>query len=71
MQRHIGAIHLIHVRLYYEYDLAKINNYEVWLASYEDLPDYYYEFGMWQYSTDGTINGIDGTVDLNVCMYKY
>lgn len=57
--------------LYYEYDLAKINNYEVWLASYEDLPDYYYEFGMWQYSTDGTINGIEGTVDLNVCMYKY
>ena len=68
---YIPVIYANRSLLYYEYDLAKINNYEVWLASYEDLPDYYYEFGMWQYSTDGTIDGIEGTVDLNVCMYKY
>lgn len=57
--------------LYYEYDLAKLADLEIWLASYEDLPDFYYDFGMWQYSTEGTINGIEGTVDLNICMYKY
>ena len=68
---YIPVIYANRSLLYYEYNLAKINNYEVWLASYEDLPDYYYEFGMWQYSTDGTIDGIEGTVDLNVCMYKY
>ena len=57
--------------LYYEYDLAKLADLELWLASYEDLPDFYYDFGMWQYSTEGTVNGIKGTVDLNICMYKY
>lgn len=57
--------------LYFEYDLAKLSDIEIWLASYEDTPNYYYDFGMWQYSKEGTINGIEGTVDLNVCMYKY
>lgn len=57
--------------LYYTYDLAKLADIEIWLASYDDVPDYYYNFGMWQYSTEGTLNGIEGNVDLNVCMYKY
>lgn len=57
--------------LYYEYDLAQLSDIEVWLASYENLPDYYYDFGMWQYTMDGTLDGIEGTVDLNICMYKY
>jgi GH25 family lysozyme M1 (1,4-beta-N-acetylmuramidase) len=57
--------------LYFEYDLAALSDIELWLASYEDVPDFYYDFGMWQYSTDGTIDGIDGTVDLNICMYNY
>lgn len=57
--------------LYFEYDLAKLADIEIWLASYEEKPNFYYDFGMWQYSTEGTIDGIEGTVDLNVCMYKY
>ncbi|MBQ9674140.1 MAG: glycoside hydrolase family 25 protein [Ruminococcus sp.] len=57
--------------LYFEYDLAKLINTEIWLASYEDNPDYYYDFGIWQYSTEGKVDGIKSDVDLNVCMYAY
>ncbi len=57
--------------LYFEYDLARLADIEIWLASYENTPNFYYDFGIWQYTTEGTVDGINGTVDLNVCMYKY
>lgn len=68
---YIPVIYANRSLLYYEYDLAKLADIELWLASYENIPDFYYDFGMWQYSMEGTINGIEGTVDLNICMYKY
>ncbi len=68
---YIPVIYANRSLLYYEYDLAKLADIELWLASYENVPDFYYDFGMWQYSMEGTVDGINGTVDLNVCMYKY
>ena len=26
----------------------------------------YYKFDMWQYATDGTVDGIEGNVDMNL-----
>ena len=68
---YISVIYANRSLLYYEYDLAKLADIELWLASYENIPDFYYDFGMWQYSMEGTLNGIEGAVDLNICMYKY
>ena len=68
---YIPVIYANRSLLYYEYDLAKLADIELWLASYENIPDFYYDFGMWQYSMEGTLNGIEGAVDLNICMYKY
>lgn len=33
--------------------------------------DFPYQFTMWQYSKAGTINGINGSVDLNICFVNY
>ena len=52
---------------YFKYDLTRLKDYELWLAQYADLPGFYYRFSMWQYSDQGKVDGIEGTVDLNVC----
>ena len=51
------------------YDFETMKNYDFWLADYRELPDkeqMYYHFTMWQYSTGGTVPGIEGTVDMNL-----
>ena len=48
------------------YDLSKFTDYKTWYVEYSDTPDFYYAFDMWQYSESGTVNGIEGSVDLNV-----
>jgi len=56
---------------YIKYDLSKINDYDFWFARYNDVPDFYYDFDMWQYSDSGSVNGIKGKVDLNICFKDY
>ena len=51
---------------YFKYDLSRLKDYELWLVQYADKPDFYYQFSMWQYSESGHIDGIDGSVDLNI-----
>lgn len=53
--------------LYFKYDLSRLANYDIWYVEYADVPNFYYEFSMWQYSESGTVDGIDGAVDLNIC----
>jgi GH25 family lysozyme M1 (1,4-beta-N-acetylmuramidase) len=54
-----------------EVDMTKLQNYDVWLSQEEDIPDYPYLYTMWQYSTDGVVNGINGNADLNLCFVSY
>lgn len=54
-----------------EVDLSKLQGYDVWLSQEEEIPDYPYLYSMWQYNTDGTVNGIDGGADLNICFVNY
>lgn len=54
-----------------EVDLAKLQDYDVWLSQEEEIPDYPYLYSMWQYDTDGVLNGIDGGADLNICFVSY
>lgn len=54
-----------------EVDLTKLQNYDVWLSQEEEIPDYPYRYAMWQYDTDGVLNGIDGGADLNICFASY
>ena len=52
--------------LYYKYDLAALKDYGLWLSEYNDLPTFYYNFSMWQYSNKGQVDGINADVDLNI-----
>ena len=54
-----------------EIDLAKLQDYDVWLAQEADMPDYPYRYAMWQYSTTGVLNGIKGDANLNICFIVY
>ena len=42
------------------YDVA------IWLAEYRETPLYEDEYDMWQYTSSGSVAGIEGRVDLNV-----
>lgn len=53
--------------LYFKFDLQRLSGIDIWYCEYADVPTFYYEFSMWQYSDSGTVDGIDATVDLNVC----
>lgn len=63
----------------YEYwDISKIENqYKVWIAQYSSIiyptkqkPDYSGTCHAWQYTNKGTVNGIDGNVDMVVCYFE-
>jgi GH25 family lysozyme M1 (1,4-beta-N-acetylmuramidase) len=48
-------------------DTSRIDKYKIWLAEYRSVPKYEGYYNMWQYSSKGSINGITGKVDLNIC----
>lgn len=52
-------------------DLEQLTDYDFWLADYTDIPRFQYHFAMWQYSCTGTVPGIEGAVDLNLCLVDY
>ena len=51
---------------YLHYDLTQLVDFPLWLAQYNETPTFYYHFSMWQYSSTGTVPGIEGNVDLNI-----
>ncbi len=52
-------------------DLTLLEDYEKWFAYYNKEIYYPYEFGVWQYSDEGRVNGIDGDVDLNISFHLW
>lgn len=52
-------------------DLTQMTGYDVWLSQEKDVPDYPYAFTMWQYTTTGEIDGIEGDVDMDICFVDY
>lgn len=57
--------------IYTNFILEEIKDYDFWHAEYTKTPSLYYNFTIWQYSDRGTVNGIDGTVDLNISFKDY
>lgn len=62
-----GMLYCNGVTGYFTYDLARLQDYPVWYASYSSTwPNYYYGVDVWQYTDSGTVKGISGAVDLNI-----
>ena len=55
---------------YFSYDLRRLPDCPRWLAEYHtttpNIPTFYYDFAMWQYSDKGKVDGISGGVDLDI-----
>lgn len=54
----------------FELGLEELAEYPIWYADYEEYPQTPYRFDIWQYSSEGTVDGIQGNVDLNIQMIK-
>lgn len=54
-------------------DLSKlISDFDIWYSEPgASLPDFPYKFAMWQYDRKGTIDGISGYVNFNICFLDY
>lgn len=55
---------------YKQYDLSQLMNYPFWLAQYNSVPTFYYDFDMWQYTSTGRVPGISGSVDINLRFFR-
>ena len=55
-------------------DLAQLQDYPFWLAHYTTgwVPtSFRYHYHMWQYSSTGSVPGIQGNVDLDLCLTDF
>ncbi|MBR4952929.1 MAG: glycoside hydrolase family 25 protein [Oscillospiraceae bacterium] len=59
--RHVG---------YFMYILDQIDDYEFWMSTDGDYPDFYYAHSIWQYSFTGKVDGVNGYVDMNMRFTK-
>ena len=47
-------------------DVTQLSQYKIWLAEYADVPSYDKYYDMWQYTSKGTVDGIETRVDLDL-----
>ena len=50
---------------------SRLDKFDKWLAQWSKKPTYDGNYGIWQYSSTGKIDGIDGNVDLDVTKTNY
>ena len=46
-------------------DMDRLGRFDVWLAQWNEAPTYKGQFGIWQYTSEGSVPGIGGRVDLD------
>ena len=60
------AVYFNQTQGYLRYDLRELTDFELWLAEYDAVPDFYYHFDLWQHAHTGRVDGIRGDVDLDL-----
>ncbi len=56
---------------YQKYTLRELTDYGFWFAEYYvNYPSFAYDFELWQYSDTGSVNGVEGNVDLDLLLRK-
>ena len=48
-----------------------LDRYDKWVAQWNSIDQADFTHGMWQYSSDGSITGITGRVDMDIAYYDY
>ena len=56
-------------------NVSELQNYDIWVADYlldeNKRPNFDEKYHIWQYSDVGSMYGISGAVDLNICYKRY
>ena len=52
-------------------DMKALEEYDKWYAYYDDEIYFPYKISMWQYSENGKVNGIEGSVDMNISFKEW
>ena len=56
-------------------NMGLLTEYDTWIANYKKsfylLPSYNGNYTIWQYTSTGRVNGVEGDVDCNICYKKY
>lgn len=52
------------------FHIEQVVDYPFWLAMYTDWMTYPYKFNMWQYTNQGSVPGVNGSVDINL-LFSY
>ena len=52
-------------------DITRLGNYDKWVARYGSSPKYVKEYQVWQYSSSGSVKGINGRVDMDIAYDDY
>ncbi len=50
---------------------TSLERYVIWLAEYRKIPIYQGYYQMWQYTSNGNVDGINGRVDMNISYLGY
>lgn len=56
---------------YESLDLSRLTNFDMWYAEFHSKPSFYYDFAMWQYTKEGTVPGVSGSVPITICLKEY
>ena len=51
--------------------IERLAPYTLWVARYGKKPQYVRNYGLWQYTSNGSIMGISGNVDIDVAYKNY
>lgn len=52
-------------------DITRLTAYDKWVARYGSEPKYVADYDIWQYSSNGSVSGISGRVDMNYSKKNY
>ena len=66
---YVGGVYASRYWLQNNIDTSRLKDYEICLAEYRSTPLYQDYYTMWQYTSKGKIDGINGNVDLDVYYY--
>lgn len=56
---------------YESLDLSRLKDYDMWYAESRPAPSFYYDYKIWQYTKEGTVPGIEGSVPINLALKEY
>lgn len=56
---------------YEVFDLTAFTDYNMWYSEYRAVPSFYYNFQIWEYTSQATVPGIEGNVKMCIALESY